>query len=82
MNGIKFVKFFIAVLCFFVLSPDINGQLGKVNESDNESQLVIARINGPITFDGRSDEQAWKGIEPLTRNRTIMVKYSHMFNVR
>ena len=65
MNDIKLVKFFISVLCFFVLSPDISGQLRKVNESDNESPLVIARIKGPITFDGWSDEQAWKGIEPL-----------------
>lgn len=65
MNGLKIVKVYIAALCFFVPIRAIIGQQGKVHESYNSSPLVIARINGPITLDGQSDEPAWKGIEPL-----------------
>jgi hypothetical protein len=65
MNGLRIVKFGIAALCFFVPTREIIGQQGKVQESDKTSPLVIARINGPITLDGLSDEPAWKGIESL-----------------
>lgn len=65
MNGLKIVKVYIAALCFFFPIREVIGQQGKVHESDNTSPLVIARINGPITLDGQSDEPAWKGIEPL-----------------
>ena len=36
-----------------------------MNESNNESPLVITRVNGRITLDGVIDEPAWKGIDPL-----------------
>jgi hypothetical protein len=65
MNSLQIVKFGIAALCFFVPTREIIGQQGKVQESDKTSPLAIARINGPITLDGLSDEPAWKGIESL-----------------
>jgi len=34
-------------------------------KSDLPDQLVLPRINGPVTLDGLSDEPAWKGIEPF-----------------
>jgi hypothetical protein len=34
-------------------------------KSDLPDQLVLHRINGPVTLDGLSNEPAWKGIEPF-----------------
>jgi len=34
-------------------------------KSDLPDQLVLPRINGPVTLDGLSDETAWEGIEPF-----------------
>lgn len=40
-------------------------QLEGKQRLDGPDQLVIPRINGPVTLDGLSDEPAWEGIEPL-----------------
>ncbi|MFB0565279.1 MAG: DUF5916 domain-containing protein [Candidatus Aminicenantaceae bacterium] len=32
---------------------------------EKKEQLVLQRISGPVTLDGFSDEEAWKGIKPL-----------------
>jgi len=34
-------------------------------KSDLPDQLVLPRINGPVTLDGLSNEPAWEGIEPF-----------------
>jgi len=38
-------------------------QLAGKQKSDLPDQLVLPRINGPVTLDGLSNEPAWEGIE-------------------
>lgn len=40
-------------------------QLERKQRLNRSDQLIIPRINGPVTLDGLSDEPAWEGIEPL-----------------
>jgi hypothetical protein len=40
-------------------------QLVEKQKLDRSNQLIMPRINGPVTLDGLSNEPAWKGIEPL-----------------
>jgi hypothetical protein len=41
-------------------------RLRNIRESSLPAQIVIPRINGSVTLDGRSDETAWEGIPLLS----------------
>lgn len=47
-----------------------------ISEVYAQERRTIARINGPVTLDGLSDESAWKGIEPLP-----MVQHTPNFGI-
>lgn len=44
---------------------DISNQ-ANILESGQTSQIILSRINGPVSLDGFSNETAWEGIHPLS----------------
>lgn len=65
-----------AILAIFLLSSLMTAQEKNASKkersqqelkqkSDLTDQLVLSRINGPVTLDGLSNELAWEGIEPF-----------------
>lgn len=65
-----------AILAIFLLSGLMMAKVKNASKKersklvekqklDRLDQLIMPRINGPVTLDGFSDEPAWEGIEPL-----------------
>ena len=65
-----------AILAIFLLSSLMiaqeknaskkeRSQLVEKQKLDRSDQLIMPRINGPVTLDGLSNEPAWEGIEPF-----------------
>lgn len=51
-----------------VVNADVyvkGSQLEHKQKINHQDQIIMPRINGLVTLDGLSDEQAWKGIKPF-----------------
>jgi len=67
---IGIIVFLLFVGCFNAIGyekyhSDISNQ-ANILESGQTSQIIISRINGPVSLDGFSKESAWEGIRPLS----------------
>jgi len=62
---------FIMLLSGLMIAQEKNAskngrsQQELTQKSELPDQLVLPRINGPVTLDGLSDETAWEGIKPF-----------------
>lgn len=57
--------FFTFILLLIVVSSAaLSQEITSPSEQQND-KFVLQRINGPVTLDGLSNEDAWKGIDPL-----------------
>ena len=63
-NSRKAPKVLIFLIDFFVICLVIS-LAQSYAQAPTGTPFEIARINGPVTLDGISDEPAWEGVEPL-----------------
>ena len=66
--GLKRAGFLLAVLT--VLTKSLPAQTPPTAVVDilklpRTQRIVISRLSGPITLDGRSDEPAWQAVPPI-----------------
>jgi hypothetical protein len=63
MSGSKAI---LTLILFFILGGSAAFSQEKTSLLEqHKDKLVLQRVNGPVTLDGLSNEDAWKGIDPL-----------------
>jgi hypothetical protein len=63
-------RFFAAAGCWALLPLPLSARATPAQSLDllslpRTKRLVISRLQGPVVFDGRSDEAAWKDVLPF-----------------